>query len=77
MERLDSIRYLIKKGDWLVKLELKDAYLLVPIRKEDQKFLRFLWKTIAFEFKCWPVFRTALFHEINETRGLVSQRERN
>jgi hypothetical protein len=31
MENWDSARYLLGKGDWMVKLDLKDAYLTVPV----------------------------------------------
>ena len=54
MERLDSVKFLLKKGDWLVKLDLKDAYLLVPILPNHQKFLRFRWKGRHFQFRCLP-----------------------
>ena len=54
MERLDSVKFLLKKGDWLVKLDLKDAYLLVPILPNHQKFLRFRWKRRHFQFRCLP-----------------------
>ena len=34
----------VKKEDYLVKIDLKDAYLTVPIWHKHQKYLRFLWK---------------------------------
>lgn len=30
MENINTLRHLIIKGDWMVKLYLKDAYLTVP-----------------------------------------------
>ncbi len=30
MENLDSARFILRKGDWLAKLDLKDAYLPEP-----------------------------------------------
>ena len=54
MEGLETVKSLMRKGDWLVKLDLKDAYLTVPIFQEHQKFLRFCWKNRIFQFTCLP-----------------------
>ena len=48
------LRDLLRKGDFLVKIELKDAYLTVPICKDHQKFLHFVWKNFLLEFCCLP-----------------------
>ena len=37
-----------------MKIDLKDAYLTVPIWKNHQKYLRFLWKGSMLEFGCLP-----------------------
>jgi hypothetical protein len=52
MENLETARFLLRKGDWMAKLDLKDAYLSVPVHPTHQKFLRFAWKGRFFEFKC-------------------------
>jgi hypothetical protein len=54
MEGIHLLRDLLKKGDFLVKIDLKDAYLTVPIWKNHQKYLRFLWKDTMLEFACLP-----------------------
>ena len=41
MENLEVVKTLIQPADWLAKLDLKDAYLSVPINQHDQKFLTF------------------------------------
>ena len=41
MENLESVRFLVKKGDWLVKLDLRDAYFTVAVHESQHKFLRF------------------------------------
>ena len=38
MEGIHLLRDLLKKGDFLVKIDLKDAYLTVPIWKNHQKY---------------------------------------
>jgi hypothetical protein len=52
MENLESVRFLFRKGDWLAKVDLKDAYFTVPVRKSQHKYLRFRWKERVFEFNC-------------------------
>ena len=54
MEGIHMLRDLLKLGDWLVKIDLKDAYLTVPIWINPQKYLRFLWKDNMLEFACLP-----------------------
>ena len=38
MENLMSLHSLLQKGDLMVKVDLKDAYLTVPIHHQDRKF---------------------------------------
>ena len=52
MENLESARFLFRKGDWMAKLDLKDAYLTVLVHPSHQKFLRFQWKGRIFQFSC-------------------------
>lgn len=44
MEGIHMLRDLLKKGDFMIKLDLKDAYLTVPVWKGHKKFLRLIWK---------------------------------
>ena len=34
MEGLQNLKYMLEKGDYICKLELKDAYLSVPLEKK-------------------------------------------
>jgi len=52
MEGLHVLRDLIQEGDFMCKIDLKDAYFVVPIAPESKKFLRFLWGQSLFEFQC-------------------------
>ena len=54
MEGIHLVRDMIQRGDWLVKLDLKDAYLTIPIHREFQKYLQFKWKGQILEFSCLP-----------------------
>ena len=40
MEGINSLQDLIRREDFLVKIDLKDAYLTIPIREEDKIFFR-------------------------------------
>ena len=54
MENIHMLRDLLKKDDYLVKIDLKDAYFTVPVWVNHQKFLRFLWKETLYEYACLP-----------------------
>lgn len=44
----------ISPGDYMVSVDLKDAYFSVPILKLHKKYLRFLWGSRRLEFSCLP-----------------------
>ncbi len=48
MENLDSGRFLLRKGDWMVKLDLKDAYLKIPVHPSHQKVSAFQMERAYF-----------------------------
>ena len=54
MEHLSSIKTLFKPGQFMTKLDLKDACLLVAVHPDYQKYLRFVWRNQAFQFKALP-----------------------
>ena len=54
LESIHLVRDLLQLGDWMVRLDLKDAYFAVPIWSGHRKYLRFKWDGRAFEFKCLP-----------------------
>lgn len=54
MEGLGTLQDLIMPGDWMVKIDLQDAYLHVPIELSQRKFLRFVWKGRVYEFQVLP-----------------------
>lgn len=49
MESLNSVRFLVRKGDFMVKVDLKDAYFVVPVKNSHCKYLRFSW---VYRFCC-------------------------
>lgn len=54
MEGAKVIRDVLQKNDWMVTIDLKDAYLSVPVAQEDRRFLRFRWRGTLYEFQCLP-----------------------
>ena len=41
METPQSVLRSIRQGDWMISLDLQDAYLQVPIHPESRRYLRF------------------------------------
>ena len=48
METAESIRKSIRKGEWVISIDLTDAYFHVPIHPQSQKYLRFQTKKRGF-----------------------------
>ncbi|XP_046562845.1 uncharacterized protein LOC124271730 [Haliotis rubra] len=54
METLTSIRTSLNQGDWAISIDLKDAYLHIPIHKTSKKYLRFVFEDRMYEFHALP-----------------------
>ena len=54
MEGIHTLKSLLKKDDWLVKIDLKDAYFSVPISQNHRKFLCFQFNKKSYQFNCLP-----------------------
>ena len=54
MEGLSSLLNLLSRGEFLSTINLKDAYLTIPIHPDHYTFLRFTWKSNLYEFVCLP-----------------------
>ncbi|XP_067650905.1 uncharacterized protein [Haliotis asinina] len=44
----------VERGDWLTSIDLKDAYLHVPMHPEFQKYLRFSFDGVCYQFRVLP-----------------------
>lgn len=49
METLDVVLSSIKRNSYFVSIDLKDAYLSIPIDIHDRKYLKFLWKGVLYQ----------------------------
>ena len=54
MEGINTLKSLLQKGDWLVKIDLKDAYFSVPVSQEHRRFLCFQVEEKLYQFTCLP-----------------------
>ena len=54
MEGIPTLKELLQPGDWMTKIDLKDAYFAIPIATNHQKFLRFRWQGVTYQFQCLP-----------------------
>ena len=54
MENIQMALNLISQGDFMVSLDLKDAYFNIPIFSLHRKYLRFIWRGQRYEFTCLP-----------------------
>ena len=54
MESLQVAKGLLQPGDFMMKLDLKDAYYTVPVHHTHWRYLRFLYHENLYEFRCLP-----------------------
>lgn len=54
MENITMLRNILEQGMWMVKIDLEDAYFVVPVSKDDRRYLQFEWKGKFYQFTCLP-----------------------
>ncbi|CAL8101581.1 unnamed protein product [Orchesella dallaii] len=54
MKSITMLRDILRKGMWMCKLDLKDAYFTIPVKHEHRKFLQFEWGGVTYQFTCLP-----------------------
>lgn len=54
MEGIHVLKDLLKVENWMGKVDLKDAYFMIPKAQEDRAFLWFQRKDMTYQFICLP-----------------------
>ena len=52
MESINTCTQLMRPGCFMASIDLKDAYYLIAIAQEHQKYLKFKWKGQLYQFTC-------------------------
>lgn len=55
METTSSVMRAINQEDWMMSLDLKDAYFQIHVHPDSRRFLRFVWgqRTLQFKVLCF------------------------
>ena len=51
METIQSVLLSVRQGDWMASIDLKEAYLQVPVHPASRHFLRLMFRDTVYEFK--------------------------
>ena len=51
METIQSVLLSVRQGDWMAYIDLKEAYLPVPVHPASRHFLRFVFRDTVYQFK--------------------------
>ena len=54
MENISCLKQILNQNDFMVKLDLKDAYLTVGVHEQSQHYLRFIWQGQPYQFQALP-----------------------
>jgi hypothetical protein len=54
MEGIVTVRHTVRKGVFMTKIDLTDAYFTIPVFQGHRIFLRFRWKNKTYEYTCLP-----------------------
>ena len=54
MESITSPKDIVRRRDFMGRLDLKDAYLTVSVTSKHWRFLRFRWRRQGYEFRTIP-----------------------
>ena len=68
MEDLQLIKDLLREGDYMCKIDLRDAYYTILIHQKYRKYLRFKWERTLYKVPLlWTRPSTSDIYKINES----------
>ena len=79
MENISCLKTLLRRGDFMTCIDLKDAYLSVHVHKSSQKYLCFQWRNTSYAFQSLPFgLNTAprVFTKLNKTHSSLLAEKR-
>ena len=71
MEGLQVVKSFMQQGDFMMKLDLKDAYNALPIHPSHRKYLRFIYQDRTYQFQCLPLGLSSAPRAFTKTRKPV------
>ena len=77
MEGFHKVKDLVKPGDWLTKLDLKDAYFLMSIDPSLQSVSTARYNIPVLLPAVWSILCLLYLHKVDETSSEFSEGERN
>ena len=72
METSTSVLQSLRPGDWMVSIDLQDAYLQVPVHPDSRRFLRFCVGSEVFQFKALCFGLSSVLQVFTWAMALVS-----
>jgi len=54
MESMTQLTSIVRSDDWMISIDLKDAYLCIPMHPHHHRYLRFVWKGTLYQFTAMP-----------------------
>ena len=54
MEGIHTLKEIVRPTDWMVKLDLKDAFFTIPIHNTHKQYLRFRFQGLDYQLNCLP-----------------------
>ena len=54
MEGLHTVRDLLRRRDFMTKVDMSDYFFHLPIKPEDRKYFRFMWQGKKYQCTAMP-----------------------
>ena len=54
METIHHLKEVVRRGDFVARLDLKDAFFTIPVAAADRRWLQFQWRGKRWQYTCLP-----------------------